>query len=479
MKAEWSKDTPYSLPDSWDEEIDVVIVGSGFSGLSAAIEVASSGLKTIIFEKMPYVGGNSSLAGGGVCSWDSKLKMREKLGLGDDSWQQHFADTMKGGDYYNDPALVEVMVKSAPETIDWLVDIGVEFADMLPILGGHSAHRGYRETSSSGRKMVEAIKTRALAENVDIRYNSEVCGIWRENAKAPVSGISVTNKAGIFNIKANKGVILTAGGFGRDREMIKESQPAISDELGCNNHKGASGEVIRYAKAIGADTINMQFIQCYPCGNPNTGGMDRFAFCSYSGAGYGLIYVNKEGNRFVNELAGRDEVSNAQLRFQEKPTWGILNAKLFEFLGTSEQDLDRAVESGRIVKADGIRKLAESIGFSAETLSATVDNHNGYIEAGKDPDFEKVIFDQLIPLEEGPFYAIPQWPTIHYCMGGLKINTDTEVCDIWGVIIPGLYAAGEVTGGVHGSNRLAGNAITDCLVFGRRAGKKVAGLLSL
>ena len=471
----WTKDTPFQNPDSWDEETDVLVIGSGFAGLSAAIEAASTGQKVIIVEKMSYIGGNSVLAGGGMCAWDSKLKMREKLNLGEDSWQLHFEDTMKGGGYYSNPELVEIMVKEAPDAIDWLTDNGIVFRDTLKLLGGHSAYRSHQESVDSGKNMINALKVKAESENVEIRFETKVIGLWRSDASAEVSGVCVeTKENSVRNIKANKAVIIATGGYGRDMELLKKSQPALSDEIGCNNHRGATGEVIRYAQAIGADTIDMCFIQLFPSGAAKTGGMDRFAFDSYSAPTWGGIYVNKEGKRFVNELSGRDEVSNAQLRYQTKPTWVIINKKMFVEMQTPEALIEKAIPAGRVFRADTIEELAGQIEIPADALSETINAHNNYVAEGKDEDFNKRIIETIKPFDDGPYYAIAQWPTMHYCMGGLTINGDAQVLDLWGNIIPNLLAAGEVTGGIHGSNRLAGNALTDCVVFGRRAGKKAA-----
>jgi fumarate reductase flavoprotein subunit len=476
MLTEVSTEIPetrsYGLPEKWDEETDVVIVGTGLAGLSAAIEAAEAGLSVVVLEKMSYVGGNSSIAGGGYCCWDSKLKMRERLGLGEDSWQLHYEDTIRGGAYYGDPRLVEILVREAPSGLDWLSDLGVEFAETLPRLGGHSAHRSYQEKGGSGRHMVAALRKRAEELGVEIHFETAVSGIFREDATSPVIGVEVMSR----NLLAHRAVIIATGGFARDKAMCTFYQPALPETLGCNNHNGATGEVIRYAEAVGAASLQMAFIQLYPCASGTTGGMDRFAYDCYSGPGYGLIYVSSDGRRFVNELGGRDEVSNAQLKGLAKPSWSILSDAIFEKLATPPEVIDKAVNSGRLIKASSIKELAVAAGIDAQALEETISVHNSYIESGHDSDYGKSISSAMIPIEiKGVMlYAISQWPTIHYCMGGLKINEHAAVLDIWGNAIPGLYAAGEVTGGIHGSNRLGGNALADCIVFGRRAGKSAA-----
>jgi fumarate reductase flavoprotein subunit len=471
--------TSYGTPVKWEEETDIIVIGSGLAGLSAAAEAALLGARALILEKMPYCGGNSLIAGGGYCCWDSKLKLREKLGLGEDSLESHMEDTLRGGDYFNDVELVKLLVREAPFGLNWLADAGVEFEDTLPRIGGHSAHRSYQVKRGSGREMVEALRKLALKRGAELRLNATITALWRENSKDRILGVRVNFGSETQNIRALKGVVLASGGFSRDIEMRLSNQPRLAEAYNCTNHKGATGEVIRYAKAVGAETIHMAFVQLYPCAAPANGGMDKFAFDCYSGAGYGLIYVNQDGERFVNELGRRDEVSDAQVRRHNKPTWSILNRAIFQKLARTESAIQKGVESGRLLEAGSIADLAKKSGVPAAKLEETVLRHNDAVASGSDPLFHKSMSSQMLALDEGPFYAIAQWPAIHFCMGGLKINARSNVLDIWGDEIPGLYAAGEVCGGIHGANRLGGNALAECVVFGRRAGKAAAGARDL
>jgi fumarate reductase flavoprotein subunit len=446
-------------------------VGSGFAGFSAAAEAALAGARTIVLEKKSYIGGNSSISGGGYCCWDSKLKLREKLGFGEDSWQSHMRDTLRGGAYYNDPKLVEILVREAPAGLDWLVDAGVRFEDVLPRIGGHSAHRSHQEKNGSGRHIVRALKRLALERGAELRTKAEVTGIWRADARARVLGVRVASEGAVQNIRALRGVILASGGYGRDVALRLSGNPRLVEALNCTNHAGATGEMIRCAKAIGADTVHMAFVQLYPCAAPRSGAMDRFAFDCYSGAGFGLIYVNRDGERFVNELAGRDEVSDAQISCGKSPTWSVLNEGIFERLATPREIIRKGLASGRLLRGDSVSALAEKAGLPPEALENSIRAHNDAIAARADPLFRKPMSPHMLPLKTPPFYALAQWPAVHYCMGGVRIDAWGRVLDIWDDIIPGLYAAGEICGGIHGANRLGGNATADCVVFGRRAGK--------
>ncbi|SHH61859.1 fumarate reductase flavoprotein subunit [Sporobacter termitidis DSM 10068] len=459
------------MPEHWDEAVDVVVIGSGFAGLAAAAAARVSGAQVLILEKMPYFGGNSILAGGGYSCWDSKLKLREKLELGGDSWEKHMEDTLRGGGYYNNPALVEVLVRGAPDGLDWLADNGAVFKETLPRLGGHSAHRSYQ----AGCNLAEVVKKHALSLGAELRLNTAITALCRNGTAGPVAGVLVSAGGAERAIAARRGVVIASGGFGSDLKLRTAYQPALGGAYNTTNHKGATGEMIKLALAAGADTIHMEFIQLYPCAEPVSGRLDAFAFDCYSGPGYGLIYVNGSGRRFVSELAGRDIVSNAQVSAGKRPTYAILNGAIFDKLARSAEAVKKGVSSGRLITAGTIPQLARDLGIPPENLADTVGRHNAAIEAGVDQDFGKPVTAQMLPLAEGPFYAISQWPSVHYTMGGLRINTEAQVLDIRGNTIPGLYAAGEVCGGIHGSNRLGGNAIAECIVFGRIAGKNAAG----
>jgi urocanate reductase len=458
------------FPEKWDEEVDILVVGSGFAGLSAAAEAAGLGAGVVVLEKMKRYGGNSLISGGGYCSWDSKLHLRERFNLGLDTWNRHKEDTLKGGDYYNSPELVEVMVKAAPDGLNWLIDLGAQIRETLPRLGGHSAHRSYLEARSQGRGFTEALRRLALNRGAQIRLQTQLTRIWRKGVVGPVLGIEALTNGKRTNIKTNRALILASGGFSRDVKMRMSFNPALTPEYNCTNHRGATGEAILYARAVGADVLHMEFIQLYPCAEPERGAIDSYALHPYSGTGYGLIYVTRHGKRFVNELDRRDVVSRAQVESGEKPTYAILNGQIFKELATTGEEVRRGVAGGRIIEAENIAGLALKLGIPPDSLEDSLKAHNGYVRDGRDLDFQKPMTKSMIPMEKGPFYAIAQWPSIHHCMGGLRIDKRARVIDIRGKAIPGLYAAGEVAGGVHGSNRLGGNAIPECIVFGRIAG---------
>lgn len=463
------------LPQKWDETWDVVIIGSGFAGLAAAAEAAKAGAKVVILEKMPTYGGNSTINGGGYAAWNDKLNLREKLNLGNDSPKQHLEDTLKGGDYYNIPELVEVLVNGAPDALNWMMDEGgLEIRQAVNRAGGHSAYRAHFSKTSWGRDYTEALRKIAEKYGAKIVLNSEVTWMWRKDAdpKSPVLGLEIKRGRRVLNIKASKAVVVASGGFSRDVKMRMAHYPKLVAEFNCTNHKGATGEMIRYAQAIGADTVQMNFIQLYPFAEPASGTLDNPAVYAFSAPGRGCIYVNKLGKRFVSELERRDVCAFAQINMGDKmkPTYTIFNAAMVPLIGETQESLNAGLKKGRFTEADTIASLAEKIGIPVDALVKTVTDHNRYLQEGKDPEFNKPISKAMLPLDKGPFYALPQWPAVHHTMGGLRINTNAQVIDVFGAVVPKLYAAGEVTGGIHGSNRLGTNATTDCVVFGRIAG---------
>lgn len=462
------------LPRKWDETIDTVIIGSGFAGLAAAAEAAKGGAKVVIFEKMPVYGGNSVINGGEYNSWDDEFHLREKLKLGNDSVDLHTKDTIKGGDFYGDPELVQIFTEGATPALNWMIDEGgTRLREILNRTGGHSAYRTHTCVEGVGRGYTEALRKIAKSRGADIRLRTEVTWIWRADTKGPVLGLEVKEDGKKKNIRIKRSLILASGGFSRDIKMRQSFNPSIVPEFNCTNHMGATGETIRFAQAIGADALQLCFIQLYPYAEPEKGTLDAPAVYPFRGPGYGIVYVNRNGKRFVNELERRDVVSRAEIATGMKPTYSIFHEKMIPKMGTKEE-VEKGMARGRFVQADTLAELAGKINIPADALVDTIKKHNQYLKDKKDPEFNKPINDVMMPIDEGPFYAIAQWPAVHHTMGGLRINKMAQVIDIWGAPIPRLFAAGEVTGGIHGSNRLGGNAIPDAVVFGRIAGTNAA-----
>ncbi len=477
------------IPSDWDMTYDVVVIGGGFAGLAATHTAAENGASVVLVEKMPFVGGNSQINGGVWASYTSTLadEMQQKLDVPADTAEQHIEDTMKGGDYLSDRALVENFVYGGPHYFNMLLENGLEVRDSLTRPGGHYGYRTYTMINGSGSDVVRVQKKLVDETDATVMTDTTMTAIYREtDSEARVVGIRVETEDGVKNIRAEKGVVLATGGFSGNVEMRSAHVPSLTAELPTTNHVGATGEGISMAQEVGANTLHMAYIQLYPFANPNNGVLDPYAVIPFSGPSAGIVYVDEHGDRYVNEGERRDVCSRAAQQTGGPTTFSIFGQKIVEDGGfISETQLKSGIDADRIYTADTLEGLVEiindhtyqdqAINMSAESLIETIETHNGYVEQGEDPDFGKVIDKGIMmKIEEGPYYAIPQWPSVHHTMGGVKITPKTEVQDIWGDVIPGLYAAGEITGGVHGTNRLGSNAIPDACAHGVIAGQYAA-----
>ncbi|MDR1686075.1 MAG: flavocytochrome c [Desulfovibrio sp.] len=473
-----------ALPTKWDETFDVVVIGSGFAGFAAGAEAAKAGAKTVILEKMPTYGGNSIIDGGLYAAWDSELHLRQKLNYGDDSAALHTKDTILGGDEFPIPELAKILAEGAPDALNWMINEGgCKLKPVLAKAGGHSAYRTHICEEYNGRGYVEPLHRIALKYGCpEPRLQNEVTWIWRAVEGGPVLGVEVKIGGGgrsggkVANIKVNRALVLASGGFSRDLKMRTDHYPYLKESFLSTNHKGATGEIIRFSQNIGADTLPMTFIQLYPYADPESGVLDEAGLYPFNGPGAGVVYVTKAGKRFVSEQERRDVVSFAQLKLGDahKPTYSIFNLEMLQKIGAEQKNLDAFVAKKRIAVSDTVGGVADQLKINKAALEETVKKHNEYLKSGKDPEFNKPITPQMVNMEKGPYYGVPQWPAVHHTMGGLRINPKAQVIDIFGEIIPKFYAAGEVCGGVHGSNRLGSNAIPDATVFGRVAGRNAA-----
>jgi fumarate reductase flavoprotein subunit len=477
------------LPKKWDMSYDVVVVGGGFAGLSASHSAATNGAKTVLIEKMPFVGGNSQINGGVYAAYTSKLaaQFQKKFNLVPDTAEKHIEDTMVGGDYMSDIKLVKNMVYGSPFYLDMLLDNGLKVRESLTRPGGHYGYRTYTTINGQGSDIVEVQKKMVKAAGVQVMVNTKMVKIYRESPMSgKVLGIGVETKDGYKTIKAAKAVILTTGGFSASVEMRSKQVPALTADIPTTNHVGATGEGISMAQEVGAGTMQMSYIQLYPFADPNNGVLDATAVIPFSGPSAGIVYVNTLGKRYVNEGERRDVCARAAQNSGGFPTFSVFGEEIYRKGGfITEAQLQAGITADRIFKADTLEQLAaeinkraykgQKISMDGAVLARTIAQHNEYVKALKDPDFNKRIDKGvMMTIESGPYYAIPQWPSVHHTMGGLTITERTEVQDFYGKVIPGLFAAGEITGGVHGTNRLGSNAVADCVANGYIAGQMAA-----
>ena len=438
------------------ESADIVIIGAGGAGLAAAVEAQENGAKIVVLEKMPMVGGNTTRATGGLNA--AGTKAQEEAGI-KDSAELFFKDTMKGGYDKNNEELVKVLTEEAKDTVEWLESLGADLSD-VGAAGGASVRRIHRPAGGAavGPNIISTLKAVSEDKKIDIRTMNEAVEIIKDK-DGKISAIKATNKEGKEYTINTKSVILTAGGFSANKEMVVENKAEL-EGFDTTNHPGATGDGIVLAKKVGAAFVDMGEIQTHPTVVPGKGIMITEAV-----RGNGAILINKDGKRFINELLTRDVVSKAILDQKDKVGYLFFDEELRKGLKAIEEYFSMDL----VTEANSIEELAEKLDIDETNLTTTVETYNKAQKANNDTEFQRT--DMAISLESPKFYAIEVTPAVHHTMGGVKINADGEVIGEDGQVIPGFYAAGEVTGGVHGGNRLGGNALADIIVYGRRAGQ--------
>ena len=470
------------VPTEWDMTYDVIVVGAGFAGMSAAHSAQEAGANTLLIDKMPAVGGNSAINGGQYAAYTSDIAkdFQTKLNLPADTAEQHIADTIAGGGDLPQEELVEIMVHGSPIYFNKLLENGLVVRETLAMPGGHNGYRTYVTERSIGADITSIQEQMVKKSGATLMLNTKLVQLFKDDSG--VVGIQVATNEGNKTIKAEKGVILSTGGFGANVEMRQQYDPMLDESFPTTNNPSSTGEGLVMAMELGAGVTGLEWIQRYPYAIPDTGVLDTVAVIPFTGPSYGVVNVDIEGKRFVNESETRDNVSNA-IQATEGPTaFAILNRDLATWV--PEADMDGYIESGRIISGETIEELVtninaltykgETINMDAAVLEETITNHNSYIADGNDPEFNKPIKETMVTIESGTYLAIPIYPSVHHTMGGVTITPNAEVLDVDGKVINGLFAAGEVTGGVHGTNRLGSNADADAMAFGMVAGTYAA-----
>lgn len=464
-----------------DEELnaDVVVIGAGGAGLAAAISAEQNGAKSVIVvEKMPKVGGNTILAGGALNAVDDRSEVAKNQ---NDSVYWHYYQTLKGGDWQGDPELVMTLVSNAWDGVEWVKSMGMEFKeDAIFTVTGGLWERAHKPVLPAGTGFFDTYTKYidAHSDSITLMLDTKAEEITTdENGR--VNGIVCTGKTGnTITISANNGVVVATGGFSKNvemRQVFDSIWGGLDESIPSTNHEGATGDGVKMMQKLNADFVQMGNIQLLPLGDPVTG--------SLSGdIEHGVetrIFVNKEGNRYCDEAGRRDDMTRALLAQTDKTMYIVMDSDTYptgDEVNNFGETANQLVAAGRAFKADTLDELAGMIGVPADALKASVEEFNRYCEggdkAGEKDEFGRSMF--ATPIDNGPFYAGARVPTVHHTMGGVRINTHAQVYNENGEIIPGLYAAGEVTGGIHGANRLGGNALTDTVVFGRIAGASAA-----
>ena len=484
-------------------EADIVVVGAGGAGMTAAITAAGEGKSVVILESQSMVGGNSVRATGGMNAgktvYQDENEFGESAGVEktlkaaaekyadnetitalaktvSEQWAAYQAnptgyfdsvelmelDTMIGGKGINDPALVETLCANSADAIDWLDEHGITLHNVSSF-GGASVKRIHRPVNDEGKVvsvgsyMIPLLEENCKKAGVQILLNTTANEILTDANGAAV-GVKATGSTGETVTVNAKAVVLTTGGFGANLDMVVKYKPELKGFM-TTNAPGIQGQGIEMAEAIGAATVDMDQIQIHPTVEANTA-----ALITEGLRGDGAILINAEGKRFIDEVGTRDVVSAAEIAQTGSYSWLVVD----QAMADNSSVIQGYIKKGYTVTGATYEELAKAMGVDGAALAETMNNWNGYVEAKNDPDFGRTSFAN--PLNTAPYYAIKVTAGVHHTMGGLKINPNTEVLNENGEVIPGLFAAGEVTGGVHGANRLGGNAVADFTVFGRIAG---------
>ncbi|MGZ8230558.1 MAG: flavocytochrome c [Burkholderiales bacterium] len=448
---------PSAFAAARHERADVIVIGSGGAGMTSAITAFDAKTKVVVLEKMPITGGNTQLAAGGMNA--AETMFQKKRGIGD-SVQTMFDDTFKGGQKLARPALVQILARDSASSIDWLTGLGADMSD-VGRMGGATVDRTHRPSGGKvvGQHIIHVMRQNAIKRGMDVRTNSKALKIL-ESPGGAVSGVLVQNRFGEIYTIEGPVVILASGGFSSNLERVVKYRPEYAG-FSSTNQPGATGDGLDLAAEFGAKLVDIEQIQIHP-----TQAAGSKILITEAVRGNGAIVVNREGKRFMNELTTRDAASAAVLKQAGRSAFLIFD----ETIRRSLSQIEGYFHLELVRSGGSVAELAKVLGVDGDSLVATVDSYNRFQAAKKDSDFGRP--DMPRPLIHPGFHAIEIRPGIHYTMGGVAIDTRARVLGQDGRPVPGLFAAGEVTGGVHGGNRLGGNSISETITFGRIAGRE-------
>lgn len=465
-----------ALPNRWDDTCDVLVVGSGFAGLAAAIEAKIAGCAVVTIEKMQGYGGNSTICDGGIAAPDTPLQRERGIR---DSAEQMAADMLAAGLGLNHPDLVKTVTENAADTLHWTMEtLKVKYMDRVDRFGGHSVPRCYTTHNRSGSAIVRQLLMKTEDLGVRIRRRHHLQRLFT-NVDGRVRGAEIRvgylypdkHSGTLKTIGVNRAVVLATGGYSADITFRAAQNPRLDEAVDVTTKHSSTGETLIEVMRIGALPVHLSWIQLAPWACPDEKGYGIGPdFACYIALPHGILVNPKTGTRFVNEMGDRRVRADAMFQI------GVPCIALTDSQGVARSgySMGRCVEKGIVKAFDTIFDLANYYDIPSLSLMETVDRYNAHTQSGKDTDFGKPIADQAASIKTPPFYAIRLWPKVHYTMGGALINDKAQVLDINTNPIQGLYAAGEFTGGTHGACRLGSCSITECLVFGRIAGRNAA-----
>ncbi len=476
-KDQFSEEYKIARDIKSEREAEIVIIGAGGTGLAAAVTAGQEGASVIVLETNGFAGGNLLVSGGVYNSPEPEMQAKQGI---EDSPELFMQQTLAGGDNIANPELVRILAYNALDGLNWLKELGNEFEDQVIQAPGALHPRSHNTTAPLGSGIIKTyLEHIDKMDNVEILYETKGESLIQEDGR--VVGVIAKNPDGSkLTVKANKGVIIATGGFSKNAQLVMEYRnaekwPLLDENSVSTNMDSIRGEGIIMAREIGADVVDMDQMQFLYLGQPKTGLLSGV----FNVSAEVTVFVNKEGKRFVAEDARRDVISSAVFAQEDGMMYMLHSAESLSDpanqLNIDGIPMKELLDIGAYgwKQGDTLEELAKEIGVPAENLVQTIAEYNEAVDTKNDP-FGRTLLN--VKMEKGPFYAIPRVPALHHTMGGLRIDTLARVLDTKGEPIPGLYAGGEVTGGIHGGNRLGGNAVTDTVVFGRLAAQSaVAG----
>ncbi len=459
-------------------QADVVVIGCGGAGLASAISSMQAGAKkVIVLEKLGYVGGSTNVSEGALNAVDDQRQKAQGI---KDSYETFYETTMHGGHDKGDPTLVRFLTSHSMDAVNWLESLGVKFNDHIGAATGSLGQRSHYPATPYGNTYIRTFEKVIADSNGKIQVLLDTPAVKLiQNKSGRVVGVVGNNFGSKVTVMAKDGVIIATGGFGANvayRQKVNTGvwkNIKLDNSIGCTNiQKAAQGQGLFLAQKVGAKLIGLSDIQIHPCGTPGTGLMENIRT-----SGRNRIFVNSDGNRFVNEGAARDVLANAIFQQKGRTYWIVVNKLRYptpdfkDRMGASIRNMEAL---GAVVEAPTLDELAKKTGMNAENLKKAIADYNAVV-SGKAKDKLGFVANNKDDkqMTEGPWYACRKVPTVHHTMGGIKINVKSQVINTKGKVIPGLYAVGEVTGGIHGSNRLGGNAIADIMTFGHAVGPHI------
>ncbi len=466
-------DKPY-LPTVIKHHFDVIVIGSGFAGLSAAIECKMNGGDVLVLEKMKALGGNSIISDGGIAA--PGTPEQKNLGI-QDSVALMFDDMMASAEGLNDPKITQIVCDHALEAYEWSKTVlKVTYLPRVDIFGGHQVPRCYTPDPLSGSTMIQKMKQKcseldiqilcgAYVESFILDDHHRVCGINTDiNFSLDPAHIKVKS-----SFYATKGIIVASGGFAADLDFRRKHEQLLDETSLTTNKRTTTAEVLSACMDIGSATAHLDLIQCLPWTTPDEQGYQKGGlFGDYIISSYGILIDTQTGKRFVNELGNRKTVTQAIQKI--KNVIGLADEHSVVSAGWN---LSTVLKKGIVKVHPDLSDLAQVYGIPENILIKTLLTYNQDVVQGHDSDYGKPIEPWMKPLNHPPYYSMRIAPKTHYSLGGLVIDPQTHVLDHEGHILPGLFAVGEVTGLTHGANRLGSCSITECLVMGRIAGRQV------